>query len=58
MSAGKRHVRPRVSGIVADAGCEYAVVVTMPATASERNVVRARFRGAYTKAAFQRPLPA
>lgn len=44
--------------MAADAGCEYAVVVTMPGTASERNVVRTGFRLAYTKAAFQRPLPA
>lgn len=44
-------------GLVADAGCEYAVIVTLPGTASERNVVRAGFRLAYTKAAFQRALP-
>lgn len=44
--------------MAADAGCEYAVIVTLPGTVSERNVVRAGFRLAYTKAAFQRPLPA
>lgn len=44
-------------GMAADAGCQYAVIVTMPGTASERNVVRAGFRLAYTKAAFQRGLP-
>lgn len=44
-------------GLAADAGCQYAVIVTMPGTASERNVVRAGFRLAYTKAAFQRALP-
>lgn len=43
--------------IAAEAGCEFAVVVTMPGTASERNVVRNGFRLAYTKAAFQRSVP-
>ncbi len=43
--------------MAAEAGCEYAVIVTLPGTASERNVVRAGFRLAYTKAAFQRALP-
>ncbi len=41
--------------MAAEAACEYAVVVTMPGTASERNVVRAGFRLAYTKVALQRP---
>lgn len=43
--------------MAAEAGCEHAVIVTLPGTASERNVVRTGFRLAYTKAAFQRPLP-
>ncbi len=43
--------------MAADAGCQHAVIVTLPGTASERNVVRAGFRLAYTKAAFQRRLP-
>lgn len=43
--------------LAAEAGCECAVIVTLPGTASERNVVRAGFRLAYTKAAFQRTPP-
>jgi ribosomal protein S18 acetylase RimI-like enzyme len=33
----------------AEAGCEYAVVVTQGGTASQRNCERLGFRGAYSK---------
>lgn len=41
-----------------DAGCELAVVVTLPGTASQRNAQRAGFNLAYTKIAVQREPPA
>jgi len=34
----------------AEAGCEYAVIVTQGGTTSERNCVRLGFRTAYSKA--------
>jgi GNAT superfamily N-acetyltransferase len=37
-----------------EAGCELAVIKTSPGTASQRNVERAGFRLAYTKASFAR----
>ncbi len=40
-----------------DAGCDIAVVVTLPGTTSQRNAQRAGFTLAYTKIAVQRALP-